>query len=153
MNSKFIQIKKIHIVFSLLFLISCNFNPFQSHNDVWDGHIYTISELFDTELAVKGETYLIEGYIFILNYEREDADFLIYPEADFDKRVHYYNLHVDVVRNIDSIFNKIENAFEETEDVWIKVNLRAKTKLITIAGNGWSDDMFILEANALRVRE
>lgn len=152
MYTKFIQVTKIHVVLSLLLLMSCNFNPFQSDNDVWDDQIYTIPELFDTELAEEGETYLIEGFIFILNYEREDADFLIYPEADFDERVHYYNLHVDVVKNVDSIFDKIENAFEETEEVWIKVNIRAKTKLVTIAGNGWSDDMFILEANALRIQ-
>ncbi|MDO9578940.1 MAG: hypothetical protein Q7J16_13740 [Candidatus Cloacimonadales bacterium] len=153
MFNQIIQKTKLLIILTLLFIVSCNFLSFQSYDEVWDGHVYTIPELFDTELAEEGETYLIEGYITEANYSREGADFLIYPETTSNSELQYHNLQVDVVKNADTIFNKIENAFNETEEVWIKVQIRAKTKLVMIAGNGWSSEMFILKANALRIRE
>ena len=152
MNYNFFMKSKIKflLLFSIL-LFSCNFNPFQSNEDIWDGKIYTIHELFDSDIIQDGNTYLVEGYIFEHNYFPENERFLLYPEINTNRDVTYHNVDINVVSNSSSIFNKIVNAFENTEEEWIPVTIRGEAKEITIAGNGWSGDIFIMEIDAIRI--
>ena len=133
------------------FFISCDFNIFQSVDDTWDGTVYTIPELFDNDLAEDGETYLIEGYIYEYNYSLEYEDFFLFPEKIYDRESPISRMDVTVVKNLNSIFTKIIEAFENTDSHWIKVTIRAEAKEITIYGNGWSSEIFVLETDALRV--
>ncbi len=136
----------------LIFLFSCNFNPFQTNEeDIWDGKVYTIPELFDSDIIQDGKTYLVKGYIFELNYFPENERFLLYPEINTNRDVTYHNVDINVVKNSSSIFNKIINAFKNTDEEWIPVNIRGEAKEITIAGNGWSDDIFVMEIDAIRI--
>ncbi len=145
--------KSILLLFLSLLLISCNFNPFQSDEDIWDGKVYTIPELFDSGIAQDGNTYLVEGYIFELNYSLEYEDFLLFPEINTRRDTTYHNIDINVVSNVNSIFNKIVNAFENTEEEWIQVTIRGIAKEITIYGNGWSDNIFIMEIDAVRIND
>ena len=142
--------KSLMLLVLLLMLQSCDFNPFKSNDDIWDDTVYTIPELFNNEIAQDGHTYLVKGYIFELNYSPEGEDFLLYPEINVNRDITYHNIHIDVMSNLNTIFNKIFNAFENTDEEWIPVTIRGKAKEITIAGNGWSDEIFILEIDALK---
>ena len=154
MNYKFSNMNKsLLLLVSLLMLLSCNFNPFQSEEDIWDGKIYTIPELFDSEIAQDGHTYLVKGYIFELNYSLEEEDFLFFPDINVNRDLAYHNIDITVVSNVNTIFNKIINAFDNTDDEWIPVTVRGKAKEITIYGNGWSDEIFILEIDALKTND
>ena len=149
----FMKIKNILLLFVSILLFSCNFNPFQSDEDIWDGNVYTIHELFDSDIIQDGMTYLVEGYIFELNYFPENERFLLYPEINTYTDRTYHNVNINVVKNSSSIFNKIINAFENTEEEWILVTIRGEAKEITIAGNGWSDDIFVMEIGAIRISD
>ncbi|HPR17949.1 MAG TPA: hypothetical protein PLD62_06860 [Candidatus Cloacimonadota bacterium] len=139
------------LVLMSLLILSCNSNLFQSVDDIWNGRVYTIPELFDNEQAEDGESYLVEGYIYEYNYSIEYEDFFLFPEQIYNRNKTYSMIDVTVVNHIDSIFSKIIEAFENTDEHWIKVTIRAKAKEVTIYGNGWSDDIFVLEADALKV--
>ncbi len=145
--------KSLLLLILFLMLQSCNFNPFKSNDDIWDDTVYTIPELFDSEIAQDGHTYLVKGYIFELNYSLEEKDFLLFPEINVNRDLTYHNIDIKVVSNSSSIFNKIVNAFENTDEEWILVTIRGEAKEITIYGNGWSDDIFIMEIDALRTND
>ena len=154
MNYKFSNMSKslLLLIFSIL-LLSCNFNPFHNDEDIWDGKVYTIPELFDSGVAQDGNTYFVEGYIFELNYFPEDERFLLYPEINTYRDTTYHNIDINVMSNSNSIFNKIVNVFKNTDEEWISVTIRGKAKEITIAGNGWSDDIFIIEIDAMKIND
>lgn len=146
--------KKVNLLVLLsLLILSCNSNLFQSDDDIWNGRVYTIPELFDNELAEDGEIYLIEGYIYEYNYSIEYEDFFLFPEQIYNRNSTISRMDVTVVKHTDSIFTKIIEAFENTDEHWIKVTIRAKAKEVTIYGNGWADDIFVLEADALRLND
>ena len=154
MKYKFSNMNKSLLLLLLsLMLLSCNFNPFQSNKDIWDGKVYTIPELFDSGIVQSGNTYLVEGYLFEPNYSPDDNRFLLYPEIETYRDTIYHNVDMNVVSNSSSIFNKIVNAFENTNEKWILVTIRGKAKEITIAGNGWSDDIFIMEIDAIKTND
>ncbi|MCK4655164.1 MAG: hypothetical protein KAU01_12045 [Candidatus Cloacimonetes bacterium] len=149
----FLKSKNQFLLLLLILLFSCNFNPFQSEEDIWDGKVYTIPELFDSDIIQDGKTYLVEGYIFELNYFPESERFLLYPGINIYKGITYHNVNINVVKNSSSIFNKIINAFENTDEEWILITIRGEAKEITIAGNGWSDDIFVMEIDAIRISD
>jgi hypothetical protein len=139
------------LILITIFIVSCNFNPFQTSEEIWESKVYTIDELFNAELAEDGETYIIEGYIYEFNYSREYEDFFLYSDERYKRDLTYNHLDVSVVKHLNSIFNKINEAFENTDGHWIKVRIQAEAKEVMIAGNGWSDYVFVLEADALKI--
>jgi hypothetical protein len=152
-SMSFIKNKTNLLITVSLVILSCNSNLFQSIDDTWDGKVYTITELFENDLVEDGETYLIEGFIYEYNYSIEYEDFFLFPEKIYNRDSTYTNIDVAVVKHKDSIFSKIIEAFENTDDHWIMVTIHATAKEITISGNGWSADVFVFETDALRAED
>ena len=148
----FNKIRNLFSILLLLFLISCNFNPFQT-NSIWDDRVYTIPELQNSEDLYDGGTYLIEGFIMELNCCPEDNRFLLYAEKNgsFGQVLIGNILDVNVVENSNTIFNKISEEFDNTDEEWIQVIIKGKAIFWTMYGNGWSEETFLMEIDAIRI--
>ncbi len=150
----FPKIKNQFLLLLSIFLFSCNFNPFQTNDDnIWDGKVYTIPELQNSEDLCDGETYLLEGFIEELNCHPEDNRFLLFAEKNgyFGQVLIGNVIEVKVVENSNTIFNKIREEFDKTNEEWLHVIIKGKAKTWIMVGNGWSEETFLMEIGSIKI--